>query len=62
MAKKSFALRIDEQMLAALQHWADDEFRSVNGQIEYLLREALLKSGRLKTQPPTVTIEKTDES
>ena len=40
-----------------LQHWADDEFRSVNGQIEYLLRDALIKSGRLKPQapPPPVT-------
>ncbi|MDZ7902148.1 MAG: Arc family DNA binding domain-containing protein [Rheinheimera sp.] len=57
MAKKAFALRIDEHILAALQHWADDEFRSVNGQIEYLLRDALIKSGRLKPQapPPPVT-------
>lgn len=42
MAKKAFALRLDEAMLTALQRWADDEFRSVNGQIEYLLHEALL--------------------
>ncbi len=48
MAKKAFALRLDEAMLTALQRWADDEFRSVNGQIEYLLHEALLQSGRLK--------------
>ncbi|MDZ7870253.1 MAG: Arc family DNA-binding protein [Rheinheimera sp.] len=48
MAKKAFALRIDEQMLQALQHWADDEFRSVNGQIEFLLRDALVKAGRVK--------------
>ena len=55
MAKKAFALRIDEQMLAQLQSWADAEFRSVNGQIEYLLHQALLQSGRLKTpQLPTV--------
>lgn len=46
MAKKAFALRLDEKMLSALQHWADDEFRSVNGQIEYLLHEALKKAGR----------------
>lgn len=51
MAKKAFALRIDEQMLQALQHWADDEFRSVNGQIEFLLRDALLKAGRLPKKP-----------
>ncbi|MDX3773824.1 Arc family DNA-binding protein [Chromatiaceae bacterium AAb-1] len=48
MAKKSFALRVDEQMLSAIQRWADDEFRSVNGQIEYLLHEALRQAGRLK--------------
>jgi hypothetical protein len=51
MAKKAFALRLDEAMLAALQRWADDEFRSVNGQIEYLLREALIQHGRMKKQP-----------
>ena len=48
MAKKAFALRIDEKMLSALQHWADDEFRSVDGQIEFLLNDALKKAGRLK--------------
>lgn len=52
MAKKAFALRLDEAMLTALQRWADDEFRSVNGQIEYLLHEALLQSGRLKKNVP----------
>ena len=52
MAKKAFALRIDEQMLQALQHWADDEFRSVNGQIEFLLRDALVKAGRVKRVAP----------
>jgi hypothetical protein len=48
--KKVFALRLDPAMLDALQKWADDEFRSINGQIEYLLYEALRKSGRLKTK------------
>ncbi len=52
VSKKAFALRIDETVLQALQHWADDEFRSVNGQIEYLLREALIQTGRLKKKPP----------
>ena len=47
MAKKAFALRIDEKMLSALQRWADDEFRSINGQIEYLLHDTLKKAGRL---------------
>jgi hypothetical protein len=57
MAKKAFALRLDEQMLLALQRWADDEFRSVNGQIEFLLREALVQSGRLKKAAPEVVTE-----
>jgi hypothetical protein len=49
MAKrKPFALRINEEILVATQRWADDELRSVNAQIEYILREALRKSGRLK--------------
>ena len=46
MAKKSFPLRIDDQVFEQLRQWADDEFRSVNGQIEYLLREALRQAGR----------------
>jgi len=59
VAKKAFALRIDEQMLVALQRWADDEFRSVNGQMEFLLRDALLKSGRMKWQqaPQVVLVD-----
>ncbi len=59
MAKKSFALRVDEQMLSAIQRWADDEFRSVNGQIEYLLHEALRQSGRLK--PKSAAKPQSDE-
>ena len=45
--KKSFALRVDAELYAALNAWAEDELRSVNGQIEYLLREALRRDGRL---------------
>jgi len=48
MARKSFLLRIDPEVLDAVQRWADDELRSVNAQIEYVLREALRRSGRLK--------------
>lgn len=51
--KKAFLLRVDERMLEMLKRWADDEFRSLNGQIEYLLRDALVKSGRWK--PPVET-------
>jgi hypothetical protein len=45
--KKAFPLRINAQLLEAVQHWADDELRSLNAQIEYVLRDALQKSGRL---------------
>lgn len=44
--KKAFALRMDEDMLAAIEKWAADEFRSTNGQIEFLLSEALKKASR----------------
>ena len=46
--KKSFPLRINEEVLKAVQQWAADDLRSVNAQLEFLLREALWKSGRLK--------------
>lgn len=45
--KKAFALRLDEEMLKAVEKWAADEFRSSNGQLEWIIREALKKSGRL---------------
>lgn len=48
MAKKAYPLRINEEVLNAMQGWAEDELRSVNAQIEYVLREALRKSGRSK--------------
>ncbi|MDR1594200.1 MAG: Arc family DNA-binding protein [Prevotellaceae bacterium] len=44
---KSFILRIDVNMMSAIEQWAEDEFRSVNGQILYLLEQALKKNGRL---------------
>ena len=40
-AKKAFPLRINARVLEAVQHWADDDLRSLNAQIEYVLREAL---------------------
>ena len=57
MAKKSFPLRLDEQVFDLLRQWADDEFRSVNGQVEYLLREALRHNGRLKKSTPHAATE-----
>jgi hypothetical protein len=47
-AKKPFVLRIDEATFAALEKWAADEFRSVNGQLEWLISQALAKAGRGK--------------
>lgn len=46
--KKNFVLRVDEETYKALEKWAADEFRSVNGQIEWLLDKALKESGRIK--------------
>lgn len=51
--KKAYPLRINADVLDAVQRWADDELRSVNAQIEYVLREALRKAGRLKTSAPS---------
>ncbi len=44
--RKPFLLRIDRTILDAVQRWADDDLRSLNGQIEFLLRRALMESGR----------------
>ncbi len=46
--KKKFLLRVDDELYAALEKWAADDLRSVNAQIEFLLKDALKKSGRLK--------------
>ena len=54
--KKAYPLRISANVLEAMQRWSDDELRSVNAQIEYVLREALRKTGRLrpgKSEPVT---------
>lgn len=52
MDKKAFLLRIDPAVLAAVQKWAADDLRSVNGQIEYLLRQALAKRGAKPAAAP----------
>ena len=49
--RKAFLLRIDAKLLRALQRWADDELRSVNGQLEFLLRKALREAGRAPYSP-----------
>ncbi len=49
--KKSFLLRISPELYDALAVWASDDLRSLNGQIEYLLRQALTQAGRLPRKP-----------
>ncbi len=51
--KKAYPLRISADVLDAVQRWADDDLRSANAQIEYVLREALRKAGRLKAADET---------
>ena len=59
--KKAFPLRINADVLAAAQRWADDELRSLNAQIEYVLRDALRRSGRLKSADDASTTEGNDD-
>lgn len=49
--RKPFLLRIDREVLEAVQRWADDDLRSLNGQIEFLLRRALKEGGRVAREP-----------
>ena len=49
--RKSFLLRVDRELLDAVQRWASDDLRSLNGQIEFLLRGALQRAGRLPSRP-----------
>jgi hypothetical protein len=50
--RKAFLLRVDPALLDALQRWANDDLRSLNGQIEYVLREALKRAGRARLPAP----------
>lgn len=58
--KKAYPLRINEAVMAAMQRWAADDLRSLNAQIEYVLREALVREGRLK--PPRAAVEESPPS
>ena len=51
-AKKTFVLRIDADVYNALEKWAADEFRSVNGQLEWIIHQQLKEAGRLKQRDP----------
>ena len=59
--KKAYPLRINAEVLAAAQRWADDELRSLNAQIEYVLRDALRKAGRLPKGAGAPPSKKDDE-
>lgn len=60
---KSFILRIDSDTMDAVEKWAADEFRSINGQLQWIISEALRKNGRLKKRKMQVVKEdKSDEN
>ena len=58
---KSFVLRVDAETMDALEKWAADEFRSINGQLQWIIAEALRKSGRMKKKRTKSTEEEKDE-
>jgi len=58
--KKNFVLRIDEATYKALEKWAADEFRSVNGQVEWIIDKALKESGRKKKEADQKEKRKTE--
>lgn len=61
-AKKTFVLRLDEDVYKALEKWANDEFRSVNGQLEWLIDGALKKAGRKKENTAPNSAEPSGEN
>lgn len=60
--KKNFVLRIEPEKYEALEKWAAEEFRSTNGQLEWIIDQALKKAGRWKKDRPTPTPDKPDLS
>ena len=63
-ATKSFVLRVDAETMEAVEQWAADEFRSTNGQLQWIIADALRRSGRLKRAKAKLTNseEKSDEN
>jgi hypothetical protein len=59
--KKSFIIRVDPEKLSAIEKWASDEFRSTNGQIEWILDQALRKAGRIKAKKNNQTDEQNEK-
>ncbi|MEX6687408.1 hypothetical protein QTN47_07905 [Danxiaibacter flavus] len=60
-SKKTFVLRIDEETFSTLEKWAADEFRSVNGQLEWLIDKALKEAGRKTAAPKNQTKNKKEQ-
>lgn len=60
-AKKSFPLRISDEIYEAMRRWSDDELRSVNAQIEWVLREALRRNGRLRRADQSPKVKNGDD-
>lgn len=58
--KKTFVLRLDEEVYKALEKWSADDFRSVNGQLEWIIDKALKESGRKKNPVPKKEEDKKD--
>lgn len=58
---KSFVLRVDAETMNAIEAWAADEFRSTNGQLQWIISEALKKSGRLKKKKTKPTVDSSEE-
>ena len=61
MKRKTFALRINPEILEAMHKWANDDLRSINAQIEFVLRESLKKTGRL-SQTGTISQDSNSDS
>ena len=57
---KSFVLRVDAETMEAIEKWAEDEFRSTNGQLQWSIAEALRKSGRMKKKKTIINKEETE--
>jgi hypothetical protein len=60
--KKAYPLRVSSDVLDAVQRWAEDELRSVNAQIEYVLRDALRKAGRIRSDDSASSEQEKDKA
>mgnify|MGYP003548497048 FL=1 len=58
---KNFVLRVDAETMDAIEKWAAEEFRSINGQLQWIIAEALRKSGRMKKKRTNQTKEETTD-